>query len=86
MEIKPLESFCVGIEGGKNEHVILVEKVRQLEADYKEAIDIIKNTLKELDGRFCFTGSHGTMQKSYTELIGIIEKAYNAKWEDIKED
>lgn len=87
MEIKPIKKIWTtdGV------HVVQIKiydphEVRQLEANYKEAIE----ALVELHKRFDVSKSWGNFDAKYYAFMQItrpiIEKAYGESWEDIRRE
>ncbi len=87
--IKPIESYNTNTWIIQEGEYCETWKVRQLELDFKEAIEAIKETTIECINQHNITYTHyalrSTAEEVYSKEIGIIEKYYGKPWEEIKE-
>ena len=95
MNIKPLIPTYVNIarKNQVDDRTIVKEyfnkdKVRELEANYQEAIEYLKELTKksmQYYNDIVYGLSDQEVEAKYQEEIAIIEKAYKKSWNEIKE-
>ena len=94
VKIKPIE---VRSQHSHNDfkwfYELEIKEVRQLEADYKEAIEALEESTIELINLEYSIASHRKHKNAMTTAlrknqttIKIIEKAYGESWEDIRRE
>lgn len=89
MNIKPIEirEFYYSIIKDPV-YVVRPNKVRQLEANYKEAIELLniltQNYISKLKMEYAAAKTPAQINKFFTEEIRLIEKATGEKWEELR--
>jgi len=89
MNIKHIESYNIEVysEALKDTPVCKRSEVRELEANYEEAIEAMKVLLIEcMDSYENMYITRGNVEKIYSDDIGIIEKATGLPWKEVKND
>ena len=88
--ITAIETFCIGIGDGTNNFVCLEPKVRELEANYQEAIDALKElTIEAINHSWNeailkhYVAPNTYALRQNIEYVTIIEKAYGETWEEL---